>query len=531
MKTHYYSLLPEPPPPFVCGAPSRHEWLGSHIIILAPDAETVCQLAGDALPRAEGIVLTFGNTIAHRPITSFFYHLTITQRLYPVLQAMADQSGLQGIADLYMDLLGTHARDQTHIAEQEILLLSKNASLAKTRASYDKTVNRLTEMVEDMKRQKDRLSNILEGTHVGTWEWNPRTDEIIINERWAEMLGYAPQELIPLTGAKWIELMHPEDRATDRMQQEMHFRGEADYYACESRRRHKDGRWLWVLNRGKVVARDAQGAPLWMYGTQQDISERKQFEETVSRINEKLTIKNKELEQILYVASHDLRAPLVNIAGFSQELDDAIQSLPGQGVDQEITLDMATSLGFIKKSAEKMDTLLSGLLKLSRLGRAALRIETLRMGALVQRVIAENEFQIRAVGGSVEAQNLPDCLGDEVAMNQVLTNLLSNAIKYRSPQRTPVIKISGDLQEGRAVYRVTDNGMGIAPAHQELVFEIFHRLHNNQCEGEGLGLAIVRQNLGRMGGDVWLESTADQGSTFFVAMPRAEANAEDRQSA
>ena len=143
--------------------------------------------------------------------------------------------------------------------------------------TIDITENKQAE--EGLTREKQRLANIIKGTDVGTWEWNVQTGEDIYNDRWAEMIGYSLEELSPTTFVTWSNLVHPEDFKRSRELEEKHFRGESDFYECEVRLRHKNGSWIWVLARGKVIAWTDDGKPLLMYGTHQDITERKQVEE------------------------------------------------------------------------------------------------------------------------------------------------------------------------------------------------------------------------------------------------------------
>jgi signal transduction histidine kinase len=129
------------------------------------------------------------------------------------------------------------------------------------------------------------------------------------------------------------------------------------------------------------------------------------------------------------------------------------------------------------------------------------------------------EFQIKQAQATVTLHPLPPCVGDALQLTQVFSNLLENAVKYRSPKRLPVVDISGTVQGKDVRYAVRDNGIGIPREHQAKVFEIFHRLNPGQTEGEGLGLAIAQRSLERQNGKISLESTADEGSTFFVFLP------------
>ena len=253
------------------------------------------------------------------------------------------------------------------------------------------------------------------------------------------------------------------------------------------------------------------------------------------KVQQEIASKNKELEQILYVASHDLRSPLVNVDGYSREmvyeLED-IKSAFEQATDEEgcnnlnalmkQTLpELEESLGYIRASVRQMDKLLKGLLKLSRLGRSALNITYLDMNELVHRAVNAGEYQLKEAGVKVEVENLPPCRGDEVQVTQVFANLLDNALKYRDPDRQGIIRITGTFDSDTCTYCVEDNGIGIAPKHQDRIFELFHRLNPRDNEGEGLGLTIVQQIVERMGGSISVSSTLGEGSKFYVKLPLA----------
>jgi len=249
------------------------------------------------------------------------------------------------------------------------------------------------------------------------------------------------------------------------------------------------------------------------------------------KAEQRLQEKNKELEQVIYVTSHDLRSPLVNIQGFSKELEFLLQSI--ESLLKSVEMPVATrrrldllfqqeipeALHFILTSGEKMDSLLNGLLRLSRTGRAALHPEPLDMNQLVANVISEFEFQLKEHGITLTLDDLPACWGDRLQINQVFANIIGNAIKYLDPHRPGKIHISGTVAGNTAIYTVQDNGIGIAANHQTKVFEIFYRLNPKDSAGEGLGLSIVRKILSRHQGRVWLESQPGQGTTVYIELP------------
>jgi len=263
-----------------------------------------------------------------------------------------------------------------------------------------------------------------------------------------------------------------------------------------------------------------------------EIDDRIKAEGQRDQLMRELQAKNKELEGIIYVSSHDLRSPLVNIQGFSRKLGKSCASLvkalqevtlPAerqQELQQLLKETMPRSIEYITGSVEKMDSLLSGLLRLSRLGRAAITIENLDMNLLMGKITNSLAYQIESAGVLVTVDTLLPCVGDAVQVNQVFSNLLDNAIKYRSPERTLEVQVSStDCVDG-VLYCVQDNGIGIHPDYQEQVWEIFHRINPRDIPGEGLGLTASRRILDRLNGDIWLESEEGTGSRFYVKLPR-----------
>jgi signal transduction histidine kinase len=293
-----------------------------------------------------------------------------------------------------------------------------------------------------------------------------------------------------------------------------------------------------MLLNARALLREG-GRPQLILLAIEDVTDRKRAAEELNRysgelqrFNRELERSNRELHDFAHVVSHDLRAPLVNIQGFSQELGltcERLRSLLAMvDVDEPqrrelsalLDEDIPEALGFITTSSARMDSLLSGVLKLSRVGRAALTIRQLDMNQMVSEIVATMKFAIEQSGVAVQVETLPPCQGDQLQLNQVFANLLDNALKYLVPNRPGVIRVSGREEPDHVVYTIADNGIGIAAEHQNAIFKIFHRLAPKSGTGEGLGLTIVRRALDRQGGKIWLESAVNEGSQFHVSLPK-----------
>jgi signal transduction histidine kinase len=267
-----------------------------------------------------------------------------------------------------------------------------------------------------------------------------------------------------------------------------------------------------------------------------EIEEHRSTENHRNQLLFELQNKNKELESIVYVASHDLRSPLVNVQGFSQkivtsceELDNLTASLKMDSEQKErllkiLHINMPKYLGFITGSVDKMGLLLKGLLRLSRLGRASLCLDTLDMKSIMENIVSSMTFQIDSIDAQIFIKELGPCMSDAGQVTQIFSNLLDNTIKFNSPQRPLVVNIFSEEFDDGIRYCVEDNGIGIAEEHKDKIWEIFHRLNPDSSSGEGMGLTLTRQIVSRLGGSIWVESELNVGSRFYVVLPKAKSS-------
>ncbi|GGM19162.1 GAF domain-containing protein [Deinococcus aerophilus] len=357
---------------------------------------------------------------------------------------------------------------------------------------------------------RERYEVAVRGSGHLLYDWNPATGQILYGGAVEQITGYAPQELTG-TLADWTDrLIHPEDR--DAFAQEIaRVTRSGDDFHMAFRVVRRDGSVREVEDDG-YFNRDAQGEVTRMAGLVKDVTERRQAERALRHANEELRRSNADLEQFAYVASHDLQAPIRAVTSFAGVIDRRYGSL----LDDRGRL----YLRQIVEGGEHMKRLVDDLLMFSRVHTQQRAFSVTDTGAVFDRVARRLQDEVQATGTDLSRGELPRVLGDEQQLDQLLQNLISNGMKYRREGVAPRIHVSAAREGRRWRFAVSDNGIGIERQYFERVFVIFQRLHGQEeYEGTGIGLAVCKKIVERHGGQIGVESTPGQGSTFSFTLP------------
>jgi signal transduction histidine kinase len=281
------------------------------------------------------------------------------------------------------------------------------------------------------------------------------------------------------------------------------------------------------------------------------------LEATVDERTADLREANNEIQRFAYIVSHDLRSPLVNIMGFTSELEELRSDIfrrisalhlattpnpalpePGDGGepvldagDKQLLSDFSEALEFIKSSIAKMDRLISAILSLTREGRREFEPVKIDTRELIEAIVTTVAHQAAEAQAEIHIEPLPEITSDRLALEQIFSNLIDNALKYLKPGVPGKISVRGRIKLGYAIFDVADNGRGIDPKDHQRIFDLFRRAGLQDKPGQGIGLAHVRTLVRRLGGTMSVASELDQGSTFTVTLPvRWNANQRNRDT-
>jgi PAS domain S-box-containing protein len=395
----------------------------------------------------------------------------------------------------------------------------------------------------------EQLADILDATEDGIITVNMEHRIVLFNRGAARLFGYEPSEVL----GQPLNILVPEQYHQSHPRDMEEFaRGPVESRRMGSRRvvsgRRKDGS---IFPIEVTISKLRSGEQLWLTAIIRDAQERKRYEDALLRWNQQLEEqvrqrtaelvernqqlqeKTAENEMFVYSVSHDLRSPLVNLMGFSEELEVAVRQLGELLRDPRLPLevrdsaqallegDIQESLGYIRAAVERLSRIIDGLLRLSRAGRVEYRWQAVDVERIVRRVVDTHRTMIHQRQATVTIEPLPMAWADPDAVEQVVANLLTNALQSldRPVGGRIVIGHRPTPSTTFHTYFVADNGVGIDPALLPRLFRPFQSKPSGSGKGEGIGLAIVRRVVERMGGSVGVESVVNQGTTFHFTLP------------
>jgi PAS domain S-box-containing protein len=394
----------------------------------------------------------------------------------------------------------------------------------------------------------ERLAEILDIAEDGVVTVDLRRRIVLFNRGAAKIFGYRPEEVL----GRPLEDLLPERYRSAHPSQVAEFAGGPDISRVMGERRlvfgrRKDGT---EFPAEVTISKLDGGDDTLLTAIVRDATTRKKYEDALRHLNQELedrvrartaelgernlqlAQKNEENETFVYSVSHDLRSPLVNLEGFSQELAASLRDLTRLLADDRIPADvraraaelvdgaMLESVTFIRTGVDRLSRIIDALLRLSRAGRVEYQPQRVDVAAVAKRVADALHATATERKAEVVIGELPPAWGDPTAVEQVFANLVGNALNYLDPARTGRVEVGGaDDDGGKVTYFVRDNGLGITAAHLPRLFQAFQRLHADKAPGEGMGLAIVRRILERLGGTIRVESKPAAGTTFLVTLP------------
>ncbi|HEV3511802.1 MAG TPA: PAS domain S-box protein [Candidatus Sulfotelmatobacter sp.] len=380
-------------------------------------------------------------------------------------------------------------------------------------------ITRRKQVEDELRLSRERLALAQKAGHSGTFDWDIQNNINHWSAEVEEVYGIAPGEFGG-TYEDWEALVVPEDLVTARRAIEKSLKtGE---FASEWRiRRRNDGEIRWITARAKLIF-DEKGQPQRMLGLNMDVTERKRAEEEVRRLNQELEQRviqrtaqleaaNKELEAFTYSVSHDLRAPLRHISGFSKLLIEEFGST--------LAPEAQHHLQRIQEGTRRMGLLVDDLLNLGRIGRHEMCLQVTGLNSVVNETLADLKAECEGRQLVWKIGSLPFVECDPGLMKQVFQNLLSNAVKFSRPRSQAVIEVGQEDKDGTPAIFVRDNGVGFSMKYTDKLFGVFQRLHRAEdFEGTGVGLATVQRIIQKHGGRIWAEAELDKGATFYFTL-------------
>lgn len=357
---------------------------------------------------------------------------------------------------------------------------------------------------------------------------------ILATKEITSLLGYSQSQIQALGENLLKSLAHPDDygRILKHHQKLRNYKTNRTA-TLKYRMKNAEGKWVWLLSRDKPFRRNSKGQVKQILGNCRDITWEHETGERLKKLNRALELSNRELEQVLYTTSHDLRSPLLNIEGFSSmqiklwnQLKDNLAKTRETDTSiitkiHEADKEFREASDFIHSSIKKMDKMIHALLLVSRAGRTQLRPEVIDMDTLIREILEEHQWYIREHNIQVSIAPLLPCLADRKLIYKSFENLIGNALKYLNPDKPGKVRISAREAGDFVEYRVLDNGIGISTREMDKIFNLFYQ-SDPAREGTGIGLSLVKNIIDRHGGTIRVHSTPDKGTRFSIFLPVAK---------
>jgi PAS domain S-box-containing protein len=409
---------------------------------------------------------------------------------------------------------GTRSRPTFSDAEIAVMKsVADSIAVAMHRLGINRDIHEINENLlrseQQLRETQQYLENLITYANAPIIVWDPQLHITHFNHAFERLTGRGAEEVI----GKNIDLLFPEKYLTQSIGLIKKTAEGEKWETVEIPILHRNGEIKTVLwNSATLYAPDGKQV-ISTIAQGQDITDRKEAEETLQRYVENLKRSNEDLERFAYIASHDLQEPLRNVVNFSQLLSRRYQGKLNADADEYI--------GYIVEGGKRMQALVQDLLEYSRVHTKGQAFQPVNCDEVVDQVTRNLQVTIKESNAVIQTGPLPTVLADPTQLTLVFQNLLGNAIKFRR-EESPYIHISAEKREDMWKFVVRDNGIGIDPAFFDKIFVIFQRLHTREkYPGTGVGLAIVKKIIERHGGEIWVESEIGKGSTFYFTLPPA----------
>lgn len=367
-----------------------------------------------------------------------------------------------------------------------------------------------------LKESEARWNFALEGSASGVWDWNIQTGTVYVSMQWKKLLGYNENdaEVANPVFETWKSRVHPDDIKKSLVYLNKHLKGNTSVYIHEYRIMRKDGSYIWVLDRGKIIEKDENKNPLRVIGTITDISDRKKFEKTLKQSIEREKELNDLKSRFVSMASHEFRTPLASILMYSDILISYWEKMD--------TIQIFDNLKVIKDQVSHLTAVVADVMQISKIqeGRVNFNPQKTDIISLCKNTLLTFNSDIKLVNKINFKSDIKEAIVkiDIRLIQQVLNNLISNAIKYND--NNPVISLKITANETALHISIKDNGIGIPEEDMKHLFEAFFRAKNvKNIQGNGLGLNIVKEAMKLHGGSVIVESKVKKGSVFTLIFP------------